>query len=611
MANYKDLHGFQIKHRSSDPANPIAGEIWYNTTSQTLKVAPKIGAWASSGDLGTARYNLVGCGTLTAGLVFAGRAPATGVTEEYDGSSWTESGDCNTARQQAAGFGTQTAALGTGGYVDGSGWQPATEEYDGSSWTEVTDNPTTQFDAKGFGTQTAGVVCGGRTPPGPQTNTTTEYDGTNWTAGGNLGTARYMGAVAGTLTAGLHAGGKITNPPGAHQTVTEEYNGTSWSEVTDIPVATNEAGSAGPQTAALVFGGAASPGHLNTTLNYDGTSWSANPATLATVRASASSPGTAGSNTGAWYAGGYGTAVSALTEEFHHTFDVVTQGAWGSGGNLTTTRRSFMGGAGTLTAGMIAGGYIGPFSNATEEYDGSAWTNGGNYPASLYYVSIGGTQTAGIGVGGGDPVISEGCEYNGTAWSDITNAPASRSVMGRAGTQTAGLFAGGNNGDNSGQSEAFTYDGSSFSNITDMPDNRGGGCINGGAQTAAVMASGLGGSAPQTLVTTTDEWNGSSWGAGGTCLVGSKSSGNANSPSGSDHLTFGGAAPSRTASCFNYDGTSWFTSPALPAATEQQAGFGTPTAAVSAGGTTGSAVNTTVEFAGATTAETASTIDFD
>ena len=173
MANYKDLHGFQIKHRSSDPANPIAGEIWYNTTSQTLKVAPKIGAWASSGDLGTARYNLVGCGTLTAGLVFAGRAPATGVTEEYDGSSWTESGDCNTARQQAAGFGTQTAALGTGGYVDGSGWQPATEEYNGSSWSEVTDNPTTQFDAKGFGTQTAGVVCGGRTPPVPQTNTTT------------------------------------------------------------------------------------------------------------------------------------------------------------------------------------------------------------------------------------------------------------------------------------------------------------------------------------------------------------------------------------------------------------------------------------------------------
>ena len=26
MANYKDLHGFEIKHRSSDPPSPIEGE---------------------------------------------------------------------------------------------------------------------------------------------------------------------------------------------------------------------------------------------------------------------------------------------------------------------------------------------------------------------------------------------------------------------------------------------------------------------------------------------------------------------------------------------------------------------------------------------------------
>ena len=28
MANYKELHGFEIKHRSSDPPSPIEGEIW-------------------------------------------------------------------------------------------------------------------------------------------------------------------------------------------------------------------------------------------------------------------------------------------------------------------------------------------------------------------------------------------------------------------------------------------------------------------------------------------------------------------------------------------------------------------------------------------------------
>ena len=50
MGNYKTDHGFEIKHRSSDPSNPIEGEIWYNTVSQTLKVTPLIGAMSSGGN---------------------------------------------------------------------------------------------------------------------------------------------------------------------------------------------------------------------------------------------------------------------------------------------------------------------------------------------------------------------------------------------------------------------------------------------------------------------------------------------------------------------------------------------------------------------------------
>ena len=47
MAVYKTEHGFQIKSRSSDPSNLYEGEIWYNTTTQTLKVSPLIEAFAS------------------------------------------------------------------------------------------------------------------------------------------------------------------------------------------------------------------------------------------------------------------------------------------------------------------------------------------------------------------------------------------------------------------------------------------------------------------------------------------------------------------------------------------------------------------------------------
>jgi hypothetical protein len=37
MATYKNINGTNIPIRASDPTNPILGEIWYNTTSNTLK----------------------------------------------------------------------------------------------------------------------------------------------------------------------------------------------------------------------------------------------------------------------------------------------------------------------------------------------------------------------------------------------------------------------------------------------------------------------------------------------------------------------------------------------------------------------------------------------
>ena len=38
MATYKEISGFQIKSLATDPANPLEGEMWYNSTSETLKV---------------------------------------------------------------------------------------------------------------------------------------------------------------------------------------------------------------------------------------------------------------------------------------------------------------------------------------------------------------------------------------------------------------------------------------------------------------------------------------------------------------------------------------------------------------------------------------------
>jgi hypothetical protein len=37
MATYSTIKGFTVLVLASDPSNPVTGQVWYNTTSQTLK----------------------------------------------------------------------------------------------------------------------------------------------------------------------------------------------------------------------------------------------------------------------------------------------------------------------------------------------------------------------------------------------------------------------------------------------------------------------------------------------------------------------------------------------------------------------------------------------
>ena len=123
--------GAGIPSVASDPPSPALGDVWFNSTSNALKYTgvTTAGAWATGGNLGTARRGLAGAGTQTEALAFGGRTTVdVGSTEEYDGSTWTANPTgLNTVRRFLAGAGTQTAALAFGGTstVDTT----ATEEY--------------------------------------------------------------------------------------------------------------------------------------------------------------------------------------------------------------------------------------------------------------------------------------------------------------------------------------------------------------------------------------------------------------------------------------------------------------------------------------------------
>jgi hypothetical protein len=75
MAEYINIKGQSIEVVASDPANPTLGQIWYNSTSNTLKGGgfQATAAWATGNNMNTARHLLgAGAGTQTAGLAFGG-----------------------------------------------------------------------------------------------------------------------------------------------------------------------------------------------------------------------------------------------------------------------------------------------------------------------------------------------------------------------------------------------------------------------------------------------------------------------------------------------------------------------------------------------------------
>ena len=118
MADYKAIKGESIQTVCSDLSNTILGQVWYNETTRTLNYhAAAAAAWASGGNMNTARQIVAGAGIQTAALVFGGNVPNTALNESYDGSSWTEVGDLNTARRAIGGIGISTAALATCGYA--------------------------------------------------------------------------------------------------------------------------------------------------------------------------------------------------------------------------------------------------------------------------------------------------------------------------------------------------------------------------------------------------------------------------------------------------------------------------------------------------------------
>jgi len=620
MATYREIHGKAIKSVSSDPSDDyVAGQVWYNTTSDTFKTVVLTEAWRSEQNMPDNRGNVGGnIGAADTTLVVGGQITypnISNITNEFNGSGWRTEGTLPWSQNWGQGGGIITAAWFNGGETS----KPAgpvvttTATFDGTSWTGGTASPASRVASSGTGPQTAGLVWGGKASwPASDETTSFEYDG-EWTSGGTLSFAQSYAGGAGTQTNAISVGG---GPPGKG---VQSYNGTAFSSETEYPAAFSQGSVVGAnQDAVIAFAYSPPQGSTTTSAKYDGTSWTTAPS-LGTGRYAGAGRG--GTQAAAIGAGGYkgppGARI-ANVEAFNSSTDVITAAAWASASGLVGSAREHIGGAGSSTSGLAFGGESAPTNyNETEEWNGSSWTAGGAYPSKDESImGCGLTASTALAFGGignapGSPPVTRqaiSAKYDGSSWTTTNSLPTAKRAGQGFGINTSAVCMGGDTSPTATQNTVEEWDGTNWTAVPNAPfakGNMGGGT---GTLTAGLVFGGQSG----TATGTTYEYDGTNWTAGGTMATARTNVNGFGGPAGQTaSICAGGYSTTQTAVTEGYDGTAWSSRPSLGTARMGSAnGIGTSqTAGVQAGGhDTSTYVTTVEEWTGETTAVNVKTL---
>jgi hypothetical protein len=343
------------------------------------------------------------------------------------------------------------------------------------------------------------------------------YDGTTFANSATLANSDFTRAGGGSGTSAFAAGGDNPGAPAAGVSSTEDFNKSTnsvtagaWASATGMNTGRARFGSAGAKDSALAIGGYTVPGNTTNTEKYDGTSWTETGNTPQNLN---SNTGT-GSQTAAMSMSGQDPVGTPTTNTI--TFD---GSSWSSAPALNVRRQSASASsASPYNAVVMMGGYGSApgapphIVGATEEYDGSSWSNQTAMPTGVQQCGGGGTQTAAIVSGGygpdGGSIRDLTQFYNGSSW---TTGPATlisaQQWMGYAGTQTDNFIFGGSSGPASTQTaKAQAYDGTAWSTRPSLGTGRYG--IRGSVQGTSTSASAFGGLVPSpfTGLTNTEEF---------------------------------------------------------------------------------------------------------
>ena len=585
MSEYKGIKGFQVQTRTEDPV-PFA---------QALADNPYAGVWSSGGSLNTHRVAFAGSlGSQTAQIAASGSQPPgtfKSECEQYNGTSWTEIADVNDARNNEGGSGSGTT---TAGLIYGGNTPPRTantESWNGSAWTEVNDLNTARSNIMGVGTSTASLAFFGQDAPGGSgyTGKTESWDGTSWTETADGNTARGGGAGMGTSYSACFNVGGYTGP----QAIVESWNGSSWTEIADLNEGRGNAMARGGTTTAGLIAGGNSPGTARhtSTESWDGSSWTeVNDLAVGRYALGGQSP----SNTVAIAYGGNdpGDSPTAVTEEwafsgvqpgdvanyvnaivgaFYYNsttgqFKTVNDGGapigtWASVSSINTARGR-LGGFGTATAAIGAGGVLPPngVSDAVESWNGSAWTEVAeiNTARNTGHFQFG-TSTNGIIAGGsttgpGTPTLTVVESWNGSAWTETGDLNKTKNGGAASGTYTAGVIFGGFHMPTPPAytilAETETWNGSAWTEVNDLNSSRYTNAAAIGGPSTATITFGRANQSPDSIV---ESWDGTNWTEVGDLNEGRESPGGAGTQTAA--MAFGGSPNATLNEIWN--GSSW------------------------------------------------------
>lgn len=197
-----------------------------------------------------------------------------------------------------------------------------------------------------------------------------------------------------------------------------------------------------------------------------------------------------------------------LTEEFNGA-------AWSAGGNLNLNK-ACLAAAGTLTAGLAFAGtppgvFPTQYPTATEEYNGTSWSAGGAMNTGRITLTGFGTQNSAVAAGGSPLYPNQSLQdctenYNGSTWSTGGALITGRRHLGSSGISTEGVIFGGQIS-NTATNATEEYDGSSWASGGNMITVNFYHTGVGSSQSTALKAGGCN----PALSSCTEVYDGSSW----------------------------------------------------------------------------------------------------